>query len=882
MKLEKYLLPVALMVVTGACSVYEQENTLQKSPMPAQELVFTAQSGEDLTKTAFQADQTSIWWSPQDAISVFYGASEGSQFTSTNTQEVAKAEFRGTLNAFTGESENGDFNYFWAVYPYSAAVSCDGNNVVATLSETQTGKAGSFAPNTNISIAKNAGLSLAFYNTCAWFRFSLKKEGVKRVIFRGNNNEDVAGTFRVAMGVDGRPTAPEVVDGEKEIVLKMAGNEAFEVGEIYYITLFPQVFGQGFTVTMETETETGSRAINASATYLRSKYNTGIDFDKDVVYQPRQDLDNIIAFADETAKAKLVAAFDTNADGELSIGEAAAVTSAADFKAAFGSTKSIRSLDEFQYFTGLTEIPESMFENWLLLTSIVLPENILSIGNSAFNGCSKLVSVSIPDAVSTIGTSAFAGCTKLESVSLPETMSSIGSAAFSGCTSLQDVVIPRGITRIEYNTFYGCSSLSHVDIPDNVKRISELAFAECFGLESSLEIPGSVTYIGYGAFRNCYGLRSLILHNGVYYIGRKAFFGCNNLESVHMASTINTLSPDSFGPLSSLKHVYYDDLDALFKRGFDQEGADVIGICFLYFAFTPIHLYLGGEEVTEIAIPENSTIPPYAFASCAYITKVIIPEGISSIQQSAFSRCTGLSEITLPLGLRQIGSRAFSGCSGITTVSFPEVGINSIEESAFYGCTGLTTLTLPEGLGSIGKSAFYGCTGLTTLTLPEGLGSIGDSAFQGCTGLNTINFPNTLSTIGIDSFRECTELGNLTFPISLTKIGMRAFDGCTKLSSFELKNNIQEIGSAAFLGCSELENIVLPESVTTIGVSAFYDCTGLSSITLKPVSVPSGGNSMFNNTNNCPIYVPAESFNDYKAAQYWSNYAARIQAIPEE
>ncbi|MBR0246089.1 MAG: leucine-rich repeat protein [Bacteroidales bacterium] len=858
MKLGKYLLPVALMVVTDACSVYEQENTLQKSPMPAQELVFTAQSGEDLTKTAFQADQTSIWWSPQDAISVFYGASEGSQFTSTNTQEVAKAEFRGTLNAFTGESENGDFNYFWAVYPYSAAVSCDGNSVVATLSETQTGKAGSFAHNTNISIAKNAGLSLAFYNTCAWFRFSLKKEGVKRVIFRGNNNEDVAGTFRVAMGVDGRPTAPEVVDGEKEIVLKMAGNEAFEVGEIYYITLFPQVFGQGFTVTMETETETGSRAINASATYLRSKYNTGIDFDKDVVYQPRQDLDNIIAFADETAKAKLVAAFDTNADGELSIGEASAVTSAADFKAAFGSTKSIRSLDEFQYFTGLTEIPASTFENWLLLTSIALPENIQSIGNSAFNGCSKLVSISIPDAVSTIGTSAFAGCTKLESVSLPETMSSIGSAAFANCTSLQDVVIPRGITMIDSMTFANCESFTHICIPDNVRKITQNAFYGCSGVES-LEIPGSVTTIGYGAFRYCTGLTSLTLHNGVYTIGPYSFSGCNNLVSVHMASTINTISQNSFGPLPLLEHVYYDDLDALFKRGFQQEVADLPGLCFLKFTSTPIHLYLGGEEVTEIDIPENSTIPPYAFQNCAYITKVIIPEGISSIQEYAFDRCTGLSNITLPLGIRRIAEGAFYGCSGITTVTFPEVGLNSIA-----------------------KSAFYGCTGLTTLTLPEGLGSIGDSAFQGCTGLNTINFPNTLSTIGIDSFQECTELGNLTFPISLTKIGMRAFKGCTKLSSFELKNNIQEIGSQAFQGCSELENIVLPESVTTIGVSAFYDCTGLSSITLKPVSVPSGGSSMFNNTNNCPIYVPAESFNDYKAAQYWSNYAARIQAIPEE
>lgn len=283
-------LVMTALLMTGACSQKETQNNPEKEF--SKELVFIATIFEEQTKTAFQDDETSIWWSPGDAISIFYGASEGSKFTSTNDTEVAKTTFRGTLNAFTGMSESGDFNYFWAVYPFSAAVSCDGSSVVANLSDRQAGKAGSFAPNTNVTIAKSLGLSLAFYNACSWFRFSVKKEGVKRVIFRGNNNEDIAGTFQISMDDDGLPTAPEVILGKKEIVMELPNYEAFEVGSMYYITLFPQVFEKGFTVTFETDTETGSRSINARATYLRSRYNTGRDFDKDIVYGPESGSSN--------------------------------------------------------------------------------------------------------------------------------------------------------------------------------------------------------------------------------------------------------------------------------------------------------------------------------------------------------------------------------------------------------------------------------------------------------------------------------------------------------------------------------------------------------------------------------------------------------------
>ena len=63
-------------------------------------------------------------------------------------------------------------------------------------------------------------------------------------------------------------------------------------------------------------------------------------------------------------------------------------------------------------------------------------------------------------------------------------------------------------------------------------------------------------------------------------------------------------------------------------------------------------------------------------------------------------------------------------------------------------------------------------------------------------------------------------------------------------------------------------------------LNVFYNCTSLTSVTIEATTPPTLGNNVFYNTNECPIYVPSESVEIYKAANGWSNYASRIQAIP--
>ena len=121
---------------------------------------------------------------------------------------------------------------------------------------------------------------------------------------------------------------------------------------------------------------------------------------------------------------------------------------------------------------------------------------------------------------------AFEGCTSLRSLVVPESVISIGESAFCGCSSLRSLVIPNGVTSIGDRAFECCSSLSSLIIPNSVTSIGNSAFRYCLSL-SSLIIPNSVTSIGDGAFYGCSSLSSLVIPVSVTYIGHHAFANCN-------------------------------------------------------------------------------------------------------------------------------------------------------------------------------------------------------------------------------------------------------------------------------------------------------------------------------------------------------------------
>ncbi len=82
---------------------------------------------------------------------------------------------------------------------------------------------------------------------------------------------------------------------------------------------------------------------------------------------------------------------------------------------------------------------------------IVIPSSlggcfITSVRAYAFSGCTNLTSVTIPDNVMSIENHAFSGCSGLTSVTIPDSVTSIGEGAFCNCSGLTNVMIPNSVT----------------------------------------------------------------------------------------------------------------------------------------------------------------------------------------------------------------------------------------------------------------------------------------------------------------------------------------------------------------------------------------------------------------------------------------------------
>ncbi len=132
----------------------------------------------------------------------------------------------------------------------------------------------------------------------------------------------------------------------------------------------------------------------------------------------------------------------------------------------------------------------------------------------------------------------------------------------------------------------------------------------------------------------------------------------------------------------------------------------------------------------------------YGFNFPKCVTEIIIPNGMTTVDQIGLKYFPNLRTIVIPDSVTTIGDYAFRDCTSLTSVTIPE-GVTSIGERAFQNCYGLTSITIPDSVTSIGNSDFEDCHGLTSVTIPDSVTSIGESAFYRCSRLATINYTGT-------------------------------------------------------------------------------------------------------------------------------------------
>ncbi len=249
------------------------------------------------------------------------------------------------------------------------------------------------------------------------------------------------------------------------------------------------------------------------------------------------------------------------------------------------------SLSSVTMPNGVTNIEAGAFFGCSGLTSIVLPASVANVGRNAFAACDGITGISvatananytsqegvlydkaittliacpgaiesvvIPDTVTNIGNSAFYKSAALKNVTIPESVTNIGSSAFGYCYKLSSVSIPGSVKDIRSFAFFACITLADLTIGDGVERIWNNAFADCRNLEN-VTIPQSVRTIGLGAFMECDSLTSVIILGALDSYSYDDFFYLLTPESLMTHVTALWRGPaDTWNdrPVAFLKHT---------------------------------------------------------------------------------------------------------------------------------------------------------------------------------------------------------------------------------------------------------------------------------------------------------------------------------------
>ena len=398
-------------------------------------------------------------------------------------------------------------------------------------------------------------------------------------------------------------------------------------------------------------------------------------------------------------------------------------------------------ITSFTFGDNIECIPAFLCDGMQKLTSITIPNTVVTMGDCVFRGCSSLNTVTIGNAVKNIGNRAFYTCKSLTSIVIPNSVITIEDGAFWGCTALSSAVVGNSVERIGEYAFNGCSSLSSIIISNSVKEIGARAFYNCYLLDS-ICLGNSIETIAVEAFCDCSSLSSIIISNSVKTIGSRAFYNCTSLDSIDIPNSVTAIGGGAFEETGIYKNESNWENDVLY-----------IGDC----------LIEAKSSISDRYTVKNGTrlIAGGAFNFSDSLSSIIIPNSVTCIGGGAFYNCTSLDSIDIPNSVTRIGGGAFEATGIYKNKSNWEDNVLYISNCLIEANTiKSNTYSIKENTRVIADNAFNINGYITSITIPKSVTHIGYNAFYQCHILDTIYSYATTPPI-VDTYLCNTDLYEL-------------------------------------------------------------------------------------------------------------------------
>lgn len=207
-----------------------------------------------------------------------------------------------------------------------------------------------------------------------------------------------------------------------------------------------------------------------------------------------------------------------------------------------------------------------------------------------------------------------------------------------------------------------------------------------------------------------------------------------------------TMSPED---LMSMGSDLYFAANATKDVQFDKDGGQLAVIDALV---ESMYVAQGGTDPIDVDLSNISFDGEFGlggiFEGNTALGSIILPSGMTKINNPGFTGCTNLTSVTLPETLETIGGKAFKGCSSLKSIIIPN-SVTTISDSAFDSCTALTYVKLPDGITALDASTFRDCTALPTVTVPASVATIDKTCFQNCKALAEITLLNPDAVVEI-------------------------------------------------------------------------------------------------------------------------------------